>query len=1345
MTKNIVEVSPTSDASAFAAAMQADEAAQQDHAFELAGQEFVSANGEISGNLKGGAGYFAEVHHTASYNIAADAAGQTQMADRLDSHVYASVDIATPDDRDFNPKYYATPQGSYHAGMVLEPDDTAKYAGQTIVVPPEQLVQVQTMHDADMQAAMMDGDQSRLEALQSVQFSDHVTGVDGVASQPLSYMDAQQGAESMRQGLLPGWVGESMSLPMEALDGALISAGMYAGVQLAPALLRMAGDLARGQHDKNSVSFEAKAAFELLSKDKLAQAAIRGGGAAAVAGLDLLDPIGAAFVVNALADVIVLAHALQKGELSEIDFQQRLKTTLLDRGLFTGITAGSVWVLGPIGLLVPIAFRLILNNESLRAETLRYWHDLNQNIHDDLAQAFTENESRYQLCLAQIAASHDSPADQQKSRRALINDMAVFEQSVRQDVEPSQSQCDQGHEPPRALSELQLDNTALLSAIERQQVDAAITLFVDQNQHNKKMIEEAASSAVQVLSPVEGNAAYVRDKGRIGLLWSAVTGEAQALSASNDHALAQAQYAALRLMAGLQQKNCLTLEFCCALQNRIESMETMLQLQEARQHQDLRQVYQSMAHVYGQLRDRLIQHESRLDNHERRLNIQDWLLHPSRPRLGKTLTALSPTLRLASLVSEFYQLTEGRWSTKELFSLQQMLGNAQLDEHVLISVTDFCSELATHQLRDVLLGQLTRSSTDKQTLDIQSPQGWLAACHYRTLPDMQAGQIREVWGYAPAQQLTPFNLAVDLLYQLQSVGFSPLGRPSELQLQKQRWRDQLEQLNQLVAEKLLPPAFGEQVAVLQAHITAFRLTVPLIGKFSTGKSTLINTWLGEDIQAQDLAACTSTPTEFHYAAPGNEKMVAYIKRNSGDAHLERHEFPLGHYQALLKDAQNIHHLEIHRHLAVLGLYPDLVLVDTPGLESTRGEHATALGMYVGRSVAFILCVTRSGLGEAEKAFMTRQQSLGQQVLLLVCQEDLSISSQRLQIRQVIAEQLGLSAQQVRGCSARNHDLAGFADLLHLLEQEKLALFGQSFADEVELLLSTAETQIEQQLSYDGDVAPLKQKIAKIEESRIELQSLYQQERGRLLSQCEGSLAEGITRTVEAYLHNRQSEYLKILKAGQPLDGALAGELQNAMQLATQQHLEPLLQESARKLSVSLRLSGQLALTSTNMSLGNVSGELAVSTKQLKRGLPVVGMGIFGMDIATGGFGTGSLIAGLGTIALPIVTLVGAGGLLFYKAQQEKQLRQNIEHAIQNIMDNLHLQLPSVLKAYVDKALTQIHAGVERQLEMASQHIQQIQVQLDNGTLVREQMRQRAQNALAEIRQLLQVQQKQNAQ
>jgi hypothetical protein len=39
--KNIVEVSPTSDASAFAAAMQADEEAQQDHVFELAGKESI--------------------------------------------------------------------------------------------------------------------------------------------------------------------------------------------------------------------------------------------------------------------------------------------------------------------------------------------------------------------------------------------------------------------------------------------------------------------------------------------------------------------------------------------------------------------------------------------------------------------------------------------------------------------------------------------------------------------------------------------------------------------------------------------------------------------------------------------------------------------------------------------------------------------------------------------------------------------------------------------------------------------------------------------------------------------------------------------------------------------------------------------------------------------------------------------------------------------------------------------------------------------------------------------------------------------------------------------------------
>lgn len=1334
MKNNNIEVSPTSDAAAFAAALQADAAAQQDRAFNLAGQEFVDANAEISGNIKGGAGYFAEVHHTASYNIAADTAGQTQMADRLDSRDYASVDITTADGDNFNPKYYATPQGSYHAGMVLEPNDTAKYAGQIIIVPPEQLAQVQAMHESDMQAALQAGDQTRLEALQSVQFNDQMIGVDGVTSQPLSYMDAQQGAESMRQGMLPSWVGESMSLPMEALDGALISGGMYAGVQLAPVLLRMAGDLARGQLDRQSLSDQAKAAFGQLSTDKLAQAVIRGGGAAAVAGMNLLDPVGAAFVVNALADVIILAQALQKGELSELDFQKRLKVTLLDRGLFTGITAGAVWAIGPLGLLVPIALRLILNNESLRDDALRYWHDLNQHIHDDLAHAFTANEERYQLCLANIAVGSDNSTEQQKNRRALlIKDIVLFEKNIKQEIMIGSQQSSTPHQ---ALSELQLENTNLLSTLERQQVEVAITLFVNQNQHNRKIIEEAALSAVQMLSPVEGNTAYIRDKGRMGLLWSTLTGEAQALSANNDNALAQSQYAALRLMAGLQQKNCLTLEFCCALQNRIESMDKMLQLQEERQHQDLCRVYQSMAQVYGQLRDQLIQQESRLDNHERRLNIQDWLLHPTRLRVGQSLQMLSPTLRLATLVSEFYQLTDGHWSTKELFSLQQMLQNSHLDDRDLISVMDFCTELTTYQLREVLLGKLTRSPIDKETLDIKSPQGWLAACHYRTLPTMPATQIREVWGYAPTQQLTPFNLAVDLLYHLRAVGFSLIGRPSELQLQKQHWQEQLEQLNQLVTEKLLPPAFGEQIATLQARILAFRLTVPLIGKFSVGKSTLINTWLGKEIQAQDLAACTSIPTEFHYAESVDEKIVAYLKRDSDDVHPQRHEFSLGHYKTLLKEVQNIHHLEIHQNLAVLGLYPDLVLVDTPGLESTRGEHDTALGMYVGQSVAFILCVTRSGLGEAEKTFMTRQQSLGQQVFLLVCQEDLNPSSQRSQIREVIAQQLGLSSQHVRGCSARNHDLAGFADLLHLLEQEKLSLFGSGFSDEVKMLLSAAEKQIEQQLSYDGDVAPLQQKIASIEDKKLDLQHLYQQERDRLLSECSGSLPKEIAQMINAYLHNRQSEYLKILKAGQSLEASLASELQNAMQLATQQHLEPLLQASAQRLSVPLDHANQLALLPANTAVGNLADQTDTSGGQLKRGLPIMGMGILGADIATGGFGTGSLIAGLGAVALPVVGLVGGVGFLFYKNQQEKKLREAIEQAIHDLVANVQLQLPSVLQNYVEHALSQIHVGVERQLDMASQHIQQIQAQLESGVAIRNQLRQRAHKALADIRQLL---------
>src|SRR5437763_1522181 len=72
-------------------------------------------------------------------------------------------------------------------------------------------------------------------------------------------------------------------------------------------------------------------------------------------------------------------------------------------------------------------------------------------------------------------------------------------------------------------------------------------------------------------TPVEGRAAGMRDQGVVSRILRALTGRNQKLSADNQMALAEGQYALLRLINAVQRQGALSLEFSCVLQNRLQA------------------------------------------------------------------------------------------------------------------------------------------------------------------------------------------------------------------------------------------------------------------------------------------------------------------------------------------------------------------------------------------------------------------------------------------------------------------------------------------------------------------------------------------------------------------------------------------------------------------------------------------------------------------------------------------------------------------------------------------------------------------------------------------------------
>jgi hypothetical protein len=247
MRTNTQQREISSDTGAYAAGLHGEQSKVAGAAFDEGAPIYERADAVIANNQSGGAGYFAEAHHTASLNIDANYKDLSINADRMGSTAFGSPDIVLNNGEQFNPKFYDTAHGSYHAGAELVDtgsDLAAKYAGQTILVPSDQLAETHQLHVQAIQAAYDQGDAVKAHALESVRYDDHIHS-GGVESQPLTYSEAQAGADGIRHGDLPSYVGEDTGLFGTASDSAMLAASIALATAIGPQLVSDAAKVLR--------------------------------------------------------------------------------------------------------------------------------------------------------------------------------------------------------------------------------------------------------------------------------------------------------------------------------------------------------------------------------------------------------------------------------------------------------------------------------------------------------------------------------------------------------------------------------------------------------------------------------------------------------------------------------------------------------------------------------------------------------------------------------------------------------------------------------------------------------------------------------------------------------------------------------------------------------------------------------------------------------------------------------------------------------------------------------------------------------------------------------------------
>lgn len=157
------------------------------------------------------------------------------------------------------------------------------------------------------------------------------------------------------------------------------------------------------------------------------------------------------------------------------------------------------------------------------------------------------------------------------------------------------------------------------------------------------------------------------------------------------------------------------------------------------------------------------------------------------------------------------------------------------------------------------------------------------------------------------------------------------------------------------------------VEKLMQETETAKVCIPIIGKFSSGKSALLNTLLGYNrkILKEDITPETAVPAEIFYS-PDEDSI--YVVRNDG----AYKNVSVSEYRELDVDANTVRCTRLNLRNSFLEEIPDVMLVDMPGFESGFEVHNKAIDNYLPLSLAYIIAfpaddmIVRSSVGNILK-------------------------------------------------------------------------------------------------------------------------------------------------------------------------------------------------------------------------------------------------------------------------------------------------------------------------------------------------------------------------------------------
>lgn len=490
---------------------------------------------------------------------------------------------------------------------------------------------------------------------------------------------------------------------------------------------------------------------------------------------------------------------------------------------------------------------------------------------------------------------------------------------------------------------------------------------------------------------------------------------------------------------------------------------------------------------------------------------------------------------------------------------------------------------------------------------------------------------------------------------------------------QQKIHETLPQVESLLAR------YQQPLVALQAireETVSFKMRVPLVGAFSAGKSTLLNTLLGEKLLSVEVNPETSLPTELHHAS--TEQIIGHHK-NGQLVQLSRKALLEQEFGSLVPDGW----VELKTPSQSLCQYPHLCLVDMPGLDSGLSSHVRAIDSYIGCSLAYIVIVSieDGDLHETTRQFLT-ELALHQMPVLVVlskCEKRprADVEQVKAAINSTMQKLLHDKPFQIVETSARKKEITAFTKALAQLESQAESRFRQTVGQRILKILAELEKQLTTLSNQDN------LKAEQIEVQKTQLQAELQQFKTRLgqeTLQMESQIdpaAGRVLSNVEHALRAKVEQLAAQIADGGNINSTITATVRQAVTAGIQQEFSQRIERYVAKIEMELPHSIQIgSFDSQKIQVSKLPTELIPGAL---------------VSLASVFFKLHPVMAVLGPI------LSGIFGVFVSQSRQESIAHQRREAATQHVLTTV---IPQVLHQLEGS----LHTHLQQYVAQAQQHI-----------------------------------------